>query len=245
MTTTIKIKLLDPRAQMPKFATEGSAGFDLAALDWLCIPSREQALIKTGVAMAIPAGYAGEIQPRSGLALKYGITITNSPGLIDSDYRGEIGVIIYNSGVRDFVVEPGDRIAQMKIIKLPEVVLVEADELDETERTGGFGSTGVSTNKPRLPTVPEFLRDGVQKGDVVVTNKNDQSYCVLTLRSKFNSHPIDTYGLSHGLPGGNGRAFSLGGWGRHKFAKDGDKQYLHIIRIERNGKVVARGQVYT
>ena len=144
MTTTIKIKLLDPRAQMPKFATPGSAAFDLAALDWCCIPSREQTLIKTGLSMAIPAGYAGEIQPRSGLALKYGITITNSPGLIDSDYRGEIGIILYNSGIRDFVVEPGDRIAQMKIIKLPEVVLEQVDELDETERTGGFGSTGVS-----------------------------------------------------------------------------------------------------
>ena len=117
MTTTIKIKLLDPRAQMPKFATPGSAAFDLAALDWCCIPSREQTLIKTGLSMAIPAGYAGEIQPRSGLALKYGITITNSPGLIDSDYRGEIGIILYNSGIRDFVVEPGDRIASMNLTR--------------------------------------------------------------------------------------------------------------------------------
>ena len=142
--TTIKIKLLDPRAKMPKYATPGSAAFDLAGLDWCCIPTGEQHLIKTGLSMAIPPGYAGEIQPRSGLALNYGITITNSPGLIDSDYRGEIGVILYNSGIRDFVVEPDDRIAQMKIIKLPEVVLEQVDELGETERTGGFGSTGVS-----------------------------------------------------------------------------------------------------
>jgi dUTP pyrophosphatase len=144
MTPTVKVKILDPRAKMPQYATAGSAAFDLAALEGDLIPPGEQRLIKTGLAMAIPAGYAGEIQPRSGLALKYGITITNSPGLIDSDYRGEIGVILYNSGIRDFIVEPDDRIAQMKIIKLPEVVLEQVDELDETERTGGFGSTGVA-----------------------------------------------------------------------------------------------------
>ena len=131
---------------LPSYATSGAAGLDLAAAIDQPIylkPNMRQA-IPTGFAMALPEGYEAQIRPRSGLALNHGITIANAPGTIDSDYRGEIAVILVNNGTDDFTVTHGMRIAQMVIAAVTIMAPVEADELDDTARaTGGFGSTGL------------------------------------------------------------------------------------------------------
>lgn len=138
------IKILDSGIPAPRYAKPGDAGLDLrSAVDAVVEPGQRQ-LIPTGVAVAIPEGYAGFVQPRSGLALKHGITIVNTPGLIDSGYRGELGVILLNTdSAEPFFINRGDRIAQLVVQAVPEVELVEVDELDETDRGGtGFGSSG-------------------------------------------------------------------------------------------------------
>ncbi len=144
---TVSIKRIDPdrRLPLPTRMTEHAAGFDLpAAVDQ---PTRiepgEIRLIPCGFAMAVPHGYEAQIRPRSGLASKFGITLVNSPGTIDSDYRGEVKVPLINLGKEPFTIEPGTRIAQMLILPVPKVDLVEVDELDQTARgKGGFGHTG-------------------------------------------------------------------------------------------------------
>ena len=130
---------------LPSRASQLAAGFDLRA----CVPATlvlaagGRALVPTGLAIALPAGYEAQIRPRSGLALKSGVTLLNSPGTIDADYRGEIGVIVVNHGAEPVAIARGDRIAQMVIQKLPDVVLEAVDELPETARgAGGFGHTG-------------------------------------------------------------------------------------------------------
>lgn len=141
----INIKLLDDNLPVPQYAHEGDAGFDLRSRIDQVIPPGERALVPAGISMAIPDGYAGFVQPRSGLALKHGISIVNTPGLIDSKYRGEIGVILINTDKSEsFEIKKGDKIAQMVIQKVECAELVIVDELDETVRgSGGFGSTGV------------------------------------------------------------------------------------------------------
>lgn len=141
----IKIKLLDDSLPVPEYAHEGDAGCDLRSRIDQVIPPGERALIPTGICIAIPTGYAGFVQPRSGLALKHGISIVNTPGLIDSKYRGEIGVILINTNKSEpFLIKKGDKIAQLIIQKVETVEFNVVDELDETVRgTGGFGSTGV------------------------------------------------------------------------------------------------------
>lgn len=129
----------------PEYATEGSAAIDLRAdiaKIYHLLPG-ERAIIETGVRMAIPMGYEGQVRPRSGLAAKHGITVTNSPGTIDSDYRGEIKVILQNTGEETFIINPSDRIAQILIAPVVQARLDFCDELDDTARgEGGFGSTG-------------------------------------------------------------------------------------------------------
>jgi dUTP pyrophosphatase len=124
-------------------AYSGDAGLDLSACERVELGPGERALVPTGLAVAIPEGYAGYVQPRSGLAAKHGISIVNTPGLVDSGYRGELLVNLLNTDARErFVVEPGMRIAQLVILELPEVELVEVDELPESERgVRGFGSS--------------------------------------------------------------------------------------------------------
>jgi dUTP pyrophosphatase len=123
--------------------TEHSAGYDVSAAETAVVEPGEIRLIACGFAMAIPAGYEAQIRPRSGLASKFGITMINSPGTIDSDYRGEVKVPLINLGKQAFNVERGMRIAQMLILPVPKVDLIEVDELDETARgSGGFGHTG-------------------------------------------------------------------------------------------------------
>ena len=128
---------------LPRQAYAGDAGFDLSACERVELAPGERALVPTGLAVAIPEGYAGYVQPRSGLAAKHGISIVNTPGLVDSGYRGELLVNLVNTDKDEpFVVEPGMRIAQLVILELPEVELVEVDELPESERgVRGFGSS--------------------------------------------------------------------------------------------------------
>ena len=131
---------------LPSYASSGVAGLDLAAAinQPICLKPNMRQAIPTGFAMALPEGYEAQIRPRSGLALKYGITVANAPGTIDSDYRGEIAVILVNNGTDDFTVTHGMRIAQMVIATVTILAPVEADDLDNTARaTGGFGSTGL------------------------------------------------------------------------------------------------------
>ena len=145
---TVKIKRLDtshPPLPLPARMTEHSAGFDLAAA--VTQPTRldpgQILLVPCGFAMAIPHGYEAQVRPRSGLASKFGITLVNSPGTIDSDYRGEVKVPLINLGREPFTIERGTRIAQMLILPVPAVKIVEVDELDTTARgKGGFGHTG-------------------------------------------------------------------------------------------------------
>ena len=143
----VKIKKLDDKVRdLPKYATNGSAGFDLKARtdEDITIKPNEIKLIKTGLAFELPEGYEGQVRSRSGLALKNGIFVLNSPGTIDSDYRGEIKCALINLGQEDFVVNHGDRIAQLVISPVCVAEINVKDILDDTQRgTGGFGSTGV------------------------------------------------------------------------------------------------------
>ena len=142
--TELLIQRLREDAVVPAQAYAGDAGLDLAACERVEIGAGKRALVGTGLAVAIPDGYAGFVQPRSGLAAEHGITVLNTPGLIDSGYRGEVRVILHNSdAAAAFVVEPGMRIAQLVVLPVPPVRLVEVDELPATERgEGGFGSSG-------------------------------------------------------------------------------------------------------
>lgn len=129
----------------PKYATEDSAGMDLssASAETVILKPNEQKLIPTNLIIEIPKGFEGQVRPRSGLALKYGITVLNSPGTIDADYRGEVKVLLINHSKNDFEIKYGDRIAQLIIAKYEKAELIITENLSETERgTGGYGSTG-------------------------------------------------------------------------------------------------------
>jgi dUTP pyrophosphatase len=141
----LPIQKLRDEAVVPTRAYAGDAGLDLAACERVELAPGERALVGTGLAIAIPDGYAGYVQPRSGLAAKHGITIVNTPGLVDSGYRGELKVILLNTDATEpFVIEPGMRIAQLVVLPIPEVVPVEMDELPSSERgERGFGSSAV------------------------------------------------------------------------------------------------------
>jgi dUTP pyrophosphatase len=130
-------------AALPGRAYPGDAGLDLATCERLELPPGERAVVPIGLAVAIPEGFAGFVQPRSGLAARHGIAVVNSPGLIDSGYRGELRVVLLNTDrERTFVAEPGERIAQLVVLPVPELELVEVDELPGTERgVHGFGSS--------------------------------------------------------------------------------------------------------
>lgn len=132
--------------QIPAYETPLSAGMDLRANieQTITIKPLERVVVKTGLMIALPSGYEAQIRPRSGLAAKKGITVLNSPGTIDADYRGEIGVILINLSTEDFLINDGDRIAQMVVAKYERVDFEQVEELNETTRgVGGFGSTGV------------------------------------------------------------------------------------------------------
>lgn len=140
----LKFRLLEPGAQLPTRANEGDAGLDLRAAEPATIGPGQRAQIGTGVAVEIPPGHAGLVLPRSGLALRHGISMVNAPGLIDSGYRGELRVLLLNTDHADpFDVEPGDRIAQLLVVPFAEAAPIQVAELSDSERgTGGFGSSG-------------------------------------------------------------------------------------------------------
>lgn len=141
---TVNIKRLDLSVELPTYAYEGDAGLDLRSNETIDIHPFERVLIPTGLAIALPDGYAGFVQPRSGMALKRGLTIANTPGLIDAHYRGELKVIAVNIDAHETIhIERGERIAQLVIQRVPVVHLNEVEELDKTDRGyGGFGSSG-------------------------------------------------------------------------------------------------------
>ena len=143
-TIDLPIKRLDPTVELPTYAYEGDAGLDLRANEDVTLAPHERRLVSTGLAVAIPEGYAGFVQPRSGLALREGLSMANTPGLIDSHYRGELKVCAVNlDDERPISISRGERIAQLGIPTVPVVTLVEVDALDETDRgAGGFGSSG-------------------------------------------------------------------------------------------------------
>lgn len=149
----VKVKLMPLEhavgLQLPTYATEQSAGMDLSAAleEALELGPGDRALIPTGLALSLPEGYEAQIRPRSGLAIKHGVTVLNSPGTIDADYRGEIKVILVNHGQHAFTIERGMRIAQMVVEKFETVNWDVVKDLDDTERgAGGFGSTGTETS---------------------------------------------------------------------------------------------------
>ena len=143
--TKIHIKKLSSSVSIPRYETPGSSGMDIAAhiKDNIIINPGEKALIPTGFSMAVPKGFEVQIRPRSGLAVKKNITVLNTPGTIDADYRGEIKVILINLGKEKFIIENGERIAQMVVCPVIQANFEEVKELSDTERgSGGFGSTG-------------------------------------------------------------------------------------------------------
>jgi dUTP pyrophosphatase len=139
----LPIQRLRDDAIVPERAYSGDAGLDLSACECVELGPGERALVGTGLAVAIPEGYAGFVQPRSGLAARHGLTVVNSPGLVDSGYRGELRVVLLNTDATEaFVVEPGMRIAQLVVLPIPELELVEVEELPSSERgVRGFGSS--------------------------------------------------------------------------------------------------------
>jgi len=143
----IKVKKLHPQAVIPGYMTEHAAGMDLCTVidAPLTLEPGDRTLLPTGLAMEIPPGFEGQVRPRSGLALKKGLALVNSPGTIDADYRGEIGIIVINHGREPVEFLPGDRIAQLIIAPVSQAELVEVDALNDSVRSsGGFGHTGVN-----------------------------------------------------------------------------------------------------
>jgi dUTP pyrophosphatase len=142
----VQVKRLNNGAglPLPNYASDGAAGMDICAAEGLTLKVGKRHAVATGFAFAIPLGFEVQVRPRSGLALKHGITCLNTPGTIDSDYRGEVKVILANLGDEDFAIQRGDRIAQLVVAPVTHAAMVEVDALDDTVRgAGGFGSTGV------------------------------------------------------------------------------------------------------
>jgi len=144
MTVQVRVKRLNPDAKIPKAAKQGDVAFDLySVIDYELQPG-ERFAVPTGIAIEIPVGYEGQVRPRSGLALKEGISVLNTPGTIDSGYRGEVKTIMINHGEAAFHITRGMRISQLAVRPVPEVQFIEVDELSDSDRgEGGFGSTGI------------------------------------------------------------------------------------------------------
>ncbi len=141
---TLRFRKVHPDAVLPSYAHPSDAGMDVRSVEDLTISPGKRALVHTGLVMLLPPLYEAQVRPRSGLALKSGVTVLNAPGTIDSGYRGEVGVILANFGDADFQVKKGDKIAQIVIAPVTQPEIVETTEVDETDRgSGGFGSTGV------------------------------------------------------------------------------------------------------
>ena len=158
----VLVKKLNPKVKLPSYKTEGSSGMDLMACinEPIYIPPKNSVLIPTGLSIAIPNDCEVQIRPRSGLAAKYSIGVLNSPGTIDSDYRGELKIILFNHGNKDFIVNNNDRVAQMVLMPILKMELEEVDQLPESIRgSGGFGSTG----KWKIFLIKNQLKDILDK----------------------------------------------------------------------------------
>ena len=141
----LQVQRLDPEVPLPAYAHDGDAGMDLTAAADVTLAPGERTAVPTGLAMAIPAGWVGLVHPRSGLARRHGITVTNAPGTIDAGYRGEVQVLMINLGDESVTLSRGDRIAQLVLQQVGQARVVEVEQLDDTTRgAGGFGSTGVA-----------------------------------------------------------------------------------------------------
>jgi len=146
----LQVKKLHPEAKLPEYMTELAAGMDICALleNELILEPGQRFLVPTGLAFAIPPGYEIQVRPRSGLAIKHGIALVNSPGTIDADYRGEVCIILINHGRENFTISSGDRIAQIIVAPVCQADIVELTDLDETKRgAGGFGHTGKNSSR--------------------------------------------------------------------------------------------------
>jgi dUTP pyrophosphatase len=140
---TLNVKRLRPEGRLPSYAHEGDAGLDLYAAEALVLPPGGSALVRTGIAVALPSGTEGQVRPRSGLALNHSVTVLNAPGTIDEGYRGELGVILVNHGTTPFAVEVGMKVAQLVVMPRLQVHVAQVQDLDETSRgSDGFGSSG-------------------------------------------------------------------------------------------------------
>ena len=140
----LSIRRIDPAAQMPTYAHPGDAGMDVRSIEELTLDPGARALVHTGLVFQLPPDAEAQVRPRSGLALKHGVTVLNSPGTIDAGYRGEVGVILVNLGQQPFRIEKGMKIAQVVVSRVEQAEIVDVQETDETDRgSGGFGSTGV------------------------------------------------------------------------------------------------------
>ena len=141
---TLRFKKIRPDAALPSYAHASDAGMDVRSVEDVTVPAKGRVLVHTGLVMMLPPMYEAQVRPRSGLALKNGITVLNTPGTIDAGYRGEVGVILANFGDADFEVRKGDKVAQIVVAPVVRAEIEEASDVDETDRgTGGFGSTGV------------------------------------------------------------------------------------------------------
>jgi dUTP pyrophosphatase len=144
MLMEVKIKILDPRARIPERQHPDDAGFDLASLEGFSISPNDRIVVPTGLALELPRGACALVLPRSGLAAKYGLTLANAPGLIDSNYRGELKIALVNLGNEEISLPVGARVAQLVVLNLPAVMLQQVEELSGSDRgDGGFGHTGV------------------------------------------------------------------------------------------------------
>ena len=140
----VKFRRIDPAAMLPSYAHPGDAGMDIRSIEDLVIDPGARKLVRTGLVMMLPSGYEAQVRPRSGLALKNGVTVLNTPGTIDEGYRGEVGVVLANFGSEPFRIEKGSKIAQIVVAPCTRAEIEETVEIDSTERgEGGFGSTGV------------------------------------------------------------------------------------------------------
>ena len=141
---TLRFRRIHPDAALPAYAHGSDAGMDVRSVDDATIPPGGRTLVRTGLVMMLPPGYEAQVRPRSGLALKHGVTVLNAPGTIDAGYRGEVGVVLANFGDAPFVVEKGMKVAQIVVARVEQAEIEEVQETDETDRgAGGFGSTGL------------------------------------------------------------------------------------------------------
>lgn len=151
--TKTKVKKLHEDAILPQYASNSESGADVFAIQDYVVKAGERVLVKTGIAIELPQGYEAQVRSKSGIALKSGVMVLNSPGTIDESYRGEVGVILFNTSKEDYIIEKGHKVAQLVIVPVEQTMFIEAEELSDSVRgEGGFGSTGLGVNPLIMPS---------------------------------------------------------------------------------------------